>query len=151
MKHKLSEKTEIDWAKMTELQNAANDYTEAKLKKALVFNPKNITARAKGIHEVYDEDLGSIRYTYLTYDELVELDALQNPQTKQPISNLEKSVHILWMQLKTANPTLTVAEMKTWPFEVITKLLSKLQGEGSFFFRKPQATPTLQASKTGST
>lgn len=140
----------IDWAKFTKIENAKAAYTEEKLKHALVFDPKNITRKAKGIHEVYDEDLGTIRYTYLTYDELMEIGEMQDPKTKQPIGNKERSVQILLKQLATTYPSLSVDELKAWPFEAVTKLLMKLQGEGSFFYHKPQATPTPQASKAGS-
>ena len=57
----MAEKSEIDWAKITKLQDAANEYTEEKLKKALVFDPKDLACKAKMIREVYDEDLGTIR------------------------------------------------------------------------------------------
>jgi len=139
----------IDWAKFTEIEKAKTAYTEEKLKKTHVFDPKTITRKAKGVHEVYDADLGTIRYTYLTYNELMEIGEMQDPLTKQPISNKEKSVQILLKQLKTTYPTLSVDEVKAWPFEAVTKLLMKLHGEGSFFYRKPQATS--QISKTGST
>jgi hypothetical protein len=135
----------IDWSLLDSAVKASTEFTEEKLRKALVFDPKNITRKAKGIKEVYDADLGTIRYTYLTYDELMEIGEMQDPTTKQPINNKERSLQILLKQLKTAYPTLSIDELRIWPFEAVTKLLMKLQGEGSFFYRKPQATP--QTSK----
>jgi hypothetical protein len=44
---------------------------------------------------------------------------------------------------------LTVDDVRAMPYEVVVRLLVKLQGEGSFFYRKPQDPP--QTSKTGST
>jgi hypothetical protein len=116
---------------------------------AKLFDPKSITRKAKGIHEVYDADLGTIRYTYLTYDDLMEIGEMRDPITKQPLGTKERSIQILLKQLATTYPSLSVDELKAWPFEVVTKLLVKLQGEGSFFHRKPQVPP--QASKAGST
>ena len=43
----MAEKSEIDWAKITKLQDAANEYTEEKLKKALVFDPKDVVAKLR--------------------------------------------------------------------------------------------------------
>ena len=53
------------------------------------------------------------------------------------------------LKLAPASKGLTVDDVRAMPYEVVVRLLVKLQGEGSFFYRKPQATP--QTSKTGST
>jgi len=141
----MAEKTqtgEIDWAKITAMQKEVDVYTEEKLKKALVFDPKDIVRKAKMIREIYDEDLGTIRYTMLSYNDLQEIVA-------KHADNQERSVQILFRQLAVASPGLTVNDVRAMPYEVVVRLLTKLQGEGSFFYRKPQATP--QTSKTGST
>jgi len=145
---------EIDWAKMTELQNAASEYTEAKLKKALFFNLKDVVRRAKitEVHEVYDEDLGTIQYHRLSWD---EFNSFIEKTKMETMSNSDKSVYILAKQLVPATPDTsideTVQDLRKIPFEVVTRLLTKLQGEGSFFQLKPQAAPQLQTSKNGST
>jgi hypothetical protein len=133
---------EIDWAKITKLQNAAIEYTEENLKKALVFDPKDVACKAKMIREVYDEDLGTIRFAMLSYSDLQEIVA-------KHADNQERSVQILFRQLAPASKGLTVDDVRSMPYEVVVRLLVKLQGEGSFFYRKPQATP--QTSKNGST
>ena len=138
----MAEKTEIDWAKITEMQKEVDAYTEEKLKKALVFDPKDIVRKAKMIREVYDEDLGTIRYTMLNYNDLQEIVA-------KHADNQERSVQILFRQLAKASPGLTVDDVRAMPYEVVVRLLVKLQSEGSFFFKKPTQTP--QALKTGST
>jgi len=142
VKTKMAEKSEIDWAKITAMQKEADAYNEEKLKKALVFNPKDVACKAKMIREVYDEDLGTIRYTMLSYNDLQEIVA-------KHADNQERSVQILFRQLTPASEGLTVDDVRVMPYEVVVRLLVKLQGEGSFFYRKPQATP--QTSKTGLT
>jgi hypothetical protein len=137
----MSEK-EIDWAKMDSVIQAANNFTEEKLKKALIFDPKDIVRKAKMIREVYDEDLGTIHYTMLSYNDLQEIVA-------KHADNQERSVQILFKQLVKASPGLTVEDVRAMPYEVVVRLLVKLQGEGSFFFKKPAQTP--QALKNGST
>src|SRR5665648_566812 len=124
---------EIDWGKMDSVIQAANNFTEEKLKRALVFDPKDIVRKAKMIREVYDEDLGTIRYAMLSYNDLQEIVA-------KHADNQERSVQILFRQLAPASKGLTVDDVRAMPYEVVVRLLVKLQGEGSFFFyRKPQA------------
>jgi hypothetical protein len=133
---------QIDWSKVTQLQEAANHYTEAKLQKALVFDPKDVASKAKMIREVYDEDLGTIRFAMLSYNDLQEIAA-------KHADNQERSVQILFRQLAPASKGLTIDDVRAMPYEVVVRLLVKLQGEGSFFYRKPQAAPSM--SKNGST
>jgi hypothetical protein len=130
----MSEKTEIDWAKVSEYQEVLDGVTEEKLKRALVFDPKDIVRKAKMIREIYDEDLGTIRYTLLNYSDLQEI-------VTKHADNQERSIQILFRQLAPASKGLTVDDVRAMPYEVVVRLLVKLQGEGSFFYRKPQATP----------
>jgi hypothetical protein len=132
---------EVDWNKVTEMQDALNEYTEEKLKRAMVFDPKDIVRKAKQINEVYIEDLGTVRYVYLSYADL-------NAIGEKPMSDRERSVQILLKQLAPANPGLTADDICAMPYEVVVKLLVKLQGEGSFFPKKPAQAP--KTSPTGS-
>jgi hypothetical protein len=94
-----------------------------------VFDPKELVKQAKAIRVLVDEDLGVIRYTLLTYDELNEI--MEKVQ-----DNRERSMHLLWKQLEPANKGLTVEDVRKLPYEVVVRLLMKLQTEGSFFPRR---------------
>jgi hypothetical protein len=78
----------------------------------------------------------------LNYNDLQEIVA-------KHADNQERSVQILFRQLAPASKGLTVDDIRAMPYEVVVRLLVKLQGEGSFFYKKPAQAP--QTSKTGST
>jgi len=128
--------TNIDWSKIAEYEQAIDNYTVEKLAKVKMFDPKELVRSAKKVREIYDEDLGTIRYVLLTYDDLNEI-------IEKFKDNKDRSIQLLHRQLAPANKGLMVEDIRQMPYEVVVRLLTKLQGEGGFFPRKP--------SKTGST
>jgi hypothetical protein len=110
------------------------------------FNPKELTAKTKMVRTLYDEDLGEIDYVLLNYGDINEINQMTNSETKKPLNTLENSIQLLFKQLSPANKELTISDLENLPHEVTNRLLSKLQGEGSFFF-KP--TPKQKKLKTG--
>jgi hypothetical protein len=131
---------EIDWGKVSEYEQALEGYTAEKPARIRVFDPKEITRKAKQIREIVDEDLGTIRYVLLNYNELNEI--IEKYQ-----DNKERSVQLLFKQLVPANPGLTVENIKEMPYEVVVRLLTKLQREGSFFPRKPSPSGLQRTQK----
>ena len=120
---------EIDWAKATEMENRLKELEEEKLKRVRVFNPKQLVTRAREIREIYDEGLGLIRYSLLSYGQLNEI--IENFR-----DNKDRSIQLLFRQLSRANEGLTVDDIKAMPYEVVVRLLTKLQKEGGFFPQK---------------
>ena len=131
----MSEK-QIDWSKVAEFENAIEEYSLEKLAKVKMFDPKELVRSAKKVREIVDEDLGTIRYVLLTFDDLNEI-------VEKYKDNKDRSIQLLYRQLAPANKGLTVEDIRQMPYEVVVRLLTKLQSEGSFFPRKP--------FKTGST
>jgi hypothetical protein len=132
---------QIDWSKAAEFEKHLEEISAEKLKRVRVFDPKDVVRKAKAIREVYDEDLGTIRYVLLSYADLNEI------MEKYP-NNRDRSVQLLFKQLVPANKGLTADDIRAMPYEVVVRLLMKLQGEGSFFPPKP--TSTSKPSKNGS-
>lgn len=130
-------KEEVDWSKVSEYEHALESYTAEQLARVKIFNPKEITRKAKDIREIYDEDLGTIRYVLLNYNELNEI-------VEKYQDNKERSVQLLFKQLAPAHEGLTVDDIKNMPYEVVVRLLTKLQSDGSFFPPKP--SPSGSAS-----
>jgi hypothetical protein len=131
----MSEK-QIDWSKVAEFENAIEDYSVEKLAKVKLFDPKELVRSAKKVREIYDEDLGTIRYVLLSFDDLNEI-------VEKYKDNKDRSIQLLFKQLAPASKGLTVEDIRQMPYEVIVRLLTKLQSQGSFFPLKP--------SKNGST
>jgi hypothetical protein len=122
---------EIDWARVTEMQQRLEELEAEKRERTKIFNPKELVRKAKQIREIVDEDLGTIRYVLLSYNELIEL-------AEKYKDNRDRSIALLWKQLAPANEGLTFEEVKEMPYEVVVRLLMKLQTQGSFF---PQKKP----------
>jgi len=120
------ETSEIDWAKVDEMKEDLNKIEEEKLKRVRVFNPKQLVKQAKQIRELYDEDLGLIRYSLLSYNQLQDI-------IEEFKENKDRSMQLLFQMLVPANPGLTVDEVKAMPYEVVVRLLTRLQKEGGFF------------------
>jgi hypothetical protein len=125
----LSKTEEIDWAHVTEMQNRLEEIEREKLARVRIFDPKELVRKSKDIQEVYDDDLGTIRYVHLSYDELNEI-------VEKYKDNKDRSIQLLFKQLAPASPGLTADDIKKLPYEVIVRLLTKLQKEGSFFPQK---------------
>jgi hypothetical protein len=123
---------EIDWGKVSEMENILKADEEEKLKRVRVFNPKELVKQAKEVRELYDEDLGTIRYKLLTYAQLNEI-------VEKHTDNKDRSMQLLFMMLSPANKDLKVEDIKAMPYEVVVRLLTKLQKEGSFFPQKQSA------------
>ena len=111
---------------MTEMEERLKEIDEEKLARVRIFDPKEIVRRAKDIREIIDEDLGTIRYVLLNYDELNEI-------VEKHKDNKDRSIQLLFYQLVPANEGLTVDDIRKMPYEVVVRLLTKLQTEGSFF------------------
>ncbi|MGB8780547.1 MAG: hypothetical protein WCD81_07860 [Candidatus Bathyarchaeia archaeon] len=122
----MSKNGEIDWTKVTEMEERLKEIDEEKLARVRIFDPKEIVRRAKDIREIIDEDLGTIRYVLLNYDELNEI-------VEKHKDNKDRSIQLLFYQLVPANEGLTVDDIRKMPYEVVVRLLTKLQTEGSFF------------------
>jgi len=123
---------EIDWGKATEMENALKADEEEKLKRVRVFNPKELVKRAKEIRELYDDDLGVIRYKLLTYAQLNEI-------IEKHTENKDRSMQLLFKMLAPANEGLILEDIKAMPYEAVVRLLQKLTKEGSFFPQKQSA------------
>jgi len=117
---------EIDWGLVTEMQEHLKELEKQRDERTKIFNPKELVKNAKVIRELYDEDLGTIRYVLLDYSELSEI-------IKKYPENQDRSIALLEKQLAPANPDLTFNDIKAMPYEVVVRLLTKLQSEGSFF------------------
>src|SRR5271157_2189660 len=117
---------EIDWGLVTEMQEHLKELGKQRDERTKIFNPKELVKNAKVIRELYDEDLGTIRYVLLDYSELSEI-------IKKYPENQDRSIALLEKQLAPANPDLTFNDIKAMPYEVVVRLLTKLQSEGSFF------------------
>jgi hypothetical protein len=127
----MSEKQEekIDWSYVSEMEQRLDELEREKLQRVKVFNPKELVRRAKEIREISDDDLGVIRYVLLSYDDLNEIIE------KYP-DNKDRSVQLLFRQLFPANKDLAVEDIHKMPYEVVVRLLTKLQKEGGFFQTK---------------
>jgi hypothetical protein len=108
------------------MEQRLGEIEKEKLARVRIFDPKELVRKAKEIREIYDEDLGTIRYVLLNYDELNEI-------VEKYKDNKDKSVQLLYRQLAPASPGLTADDIKKMPYEVVVRLLTKLQKEGSFF------------------
>lgn len=117
---------EIDWKKVTEMEEALNNFESERLARVRIFDPKEIVRKAKEVREIVDEDLGTIRYVLLNYDELNEI-------IEKYKDNKDRSMQLLFKQLGPANEGLKVDDIRKMPYEVVVRLLMKLQTEGSFF------------------
>jgi len=132
-------KDDIDWEKVTEMEERLNQIDREKLARVKIFDPKEIVRKAKEVREIVDEDLGTIRYVLLNYDELNEI-------VEKHKDNKDRSIQLLFKQLAPANPGLSVDDIKKMPYEVVVRLLTKLQTEGSFF--PHQAKPSENGSQS---
>lgn len=133
---------EIDWAKLTEMQHAAEELEKEKLSRVRVFDPKELIKKAKEIREVVDEDLGVIRYVHLDWKELREI-------MKKHEDNTDRSIEALYMQLAPANPDLKRTDVEKLPYEVVSRLITKIQKDGAFFPPKPQSKSENGSASTG--
>ena len=124
----MSENEKIDWTAATEMEERLNQLDKERLARVKVFDPKEIVRRAKDVREIVDEDLGTIRYVLLNYDELNEI-------IEKYKDNKDRSIQLLFKQLAPANDGLKVDDIRKMPYEVVVRLLTKLQTEGSFFPR----------------
>jgi hypothetical protein len=132
-------KNEIDWKKATEMEEALNAFESERLARVRIFDPKEIVRKAKEVREIVDEDLGTIRYVLLNYDELNEI-------IEKYKDNKDRSIQLLFKQLAPANEGLKVTDIREMPYEVVVRLLTKLQTEGSFF--QPPQKPSPNGSQT---
>lgn len=121
------EENPINWGKVTELQNALDDFVAQERVNVKVFNPKELSARIKDLREIFDEDLGRIQYVVLSWAEANEIVDAHKGDTK------EIAIQMLFKQLAPATHGLTVEDVRHMPYEVIARLINKLQTEGSFF------------------
>jgi hypothetical protein len=127
---------EIDWIKVTQMQEEMDKAEKEKLSRVRIFDPKELIKKAKEIREIYDEDLGTIRYVHLDWKELREI-------MKKHEDNTDRSIEALYRQLAPANPGLTKEDVEKLPYEVISRLIIKIQKDGAFF-------PAKQSSKSES-
>jgi hypothetical protein len=125
----LVKKDEIDWDKVTQMEQRLKELEEEKHERTKVFNPKELVRKAREIKEVHDEDLGTIRYVLLSYGELSKI-------VDEYKENRDRSIALLYRQLAPANEGLTFEDVKAMPYEVVVRLLTKLQTDGSFFPKK---------------
>jgi hypothetical protein len=135
----MSENEKIDWGKASEMEEALNASEAERLARVRIFDPKEIVRKAKEVREIIDEDLGTIRYVLLNYDELNEI-------IEKHKDNRDRSIQLLFKQLAPANDGLKVEDIRKMPYEVVVRLLTKLQTEGSFF--QPQQTQSQNGSQT---
>jgi hypothetical protein len=125
----LVKKDEIDWQKATEMEQRLNQLEQEKRERTKVFNPKELVRKAREVRELYDEDLGTVRYVLLSYSELSKI-------IDEYKDNRDRSIALLYGQLAPANEGLTFEDVKAMPYEVVVRLLTKLQTDGSFFSKK---------------
>jgi hypothetical protein len=135
----MSENENVDWQKFTEMQQKFDEIMKEKLARVRIFDPQELIKRAKEIREIYDEDLGTIRYVHLDWKELREI-------MKKYEDNTDRSIESLFLQLAPANPGMTKADVEKLPYDVVARLITKIQKDGAFFPPKPQIK-----SETGST
>ena len=139
-------KSEIDWHYVHEMEERLNRLEEEKQAKIRVFNPKDLVRSAKEVREVVDDELGTIRYVLLSYGDLAEIIE------KYP-DNKARSIQLLLRQLGPANKGLTEEDIRALPYEVVVRLLTKLQREGGFFHQQTSpngSTQTPELKPSGS-
>jgi len=117
---------QINWGIATEGEEILGRIEREKLAHVRVFDPKELVRKAKQIREIVDEDLGTIKYVFLSYNELSEI-------IEKHKDNRDRSLVLLHKQLAPANEGLTLEDVKALPYEVVVRLLTKLQTDGSFF------------------
>jgi hypothetical protein len=135
----------------TEKRIAEIEQGEAQAKAAAAkrFNPLEILKSTKEIRGVVDEELGEIRYVFLSSKDFLEISA-KYPAAKHPDfleHNTLINLEIVFRQLAPANPGLTLEDVKALPNEVNARLKELLQGGKASFFPPKQPTPK---SSTGS-
>jgi hypothetical protein len=124
---------DIDWGLVTQMQENLKELEAKHAEKAKIFNPKQLVKNAKAVRELHDEELGTVRYVLLSYNELNEI-------IEKHTENKDRSIAFLHKQLAPANPGLTEEDVRAMPYEVVVRLLTKLQTEGSFF-QKQKTSP----------
>jgi hypothetical protein len=104
----------------------ADEIEREKLARVRIFDPKELIKKAKEIREIVDEDLGTIRYVHLDWKELREI-------MKKYEDNTDRSIEALFRQLVPANADLKKEDVEKLPYEVVSRLIVKIQKDGAFF------------------
>jgi hypothetical protein len=88
-----------------------------KEKEVKMFDPKEFTAECRRVRTLEDED-GTIRYTVFTVGDAIEISKVTDPG--------ERSLMIVFLMLKKANPGLTLEDVRAWPAMGFHRILQKL-------------------------
>jgi hypothetical protein len=108
-----------------EYKKALEEYEKKQQKKAKLFNPKALVAKAREIQTIEDPEHGTIKYGILTMQDLLEINSTCK-------TNEERSVQILYRMLKKAYPDFTLEEVRDMPMEDAAYLLSLLSEKAGF-------------------
>ena len=101
----MSEDT-IDWAKVREFQQRAEEYDREQEKKRRLFDPKELVKKSRKIKTVEDPELGLVSFGELVFSDLAEINTAE--------TNQEKSVLILYKMLQKAYPDVTVDDVRSF-------------------------------------
>jgi hypothetical protein len=129
----MSGKEEIDWKKVDEFMQRADDYDEEVKKKARLFDPKELLKKAQKIRKIEDPELGIICYGTLVSEDLVEINREK--------TNEEKGFVMLWIALRKAYPDITLEDVKAFELTDFTKLMKAIFG-GQVFFQQAKTSPS---------
>jgi hypothetical protein len=136
----MSKNEEIDWKKVTNMEEALGEAQKAKAKKAKLFDPKQLVTKAAQIKTMTDSELGVISFGTVVTEELVEINKLATPE--------EKGVFMLYLALHKAYPDITLEDVKAFSLEDFTKLMKLIFGSQVFF---PNQKPSENGLKTPAT
>jgi hypothetical protein len=114
---------------------------EIDAKNARLFDPKAIAENAKQIQTLLDNDLGEIRYGYLTSK---EFKALNLGEVKDEEEQAYRVVHAM---LQKASPDFTYDDFESMPFDIKAILTERLTKRFPLFLRQQQLSG-LQPTRT---
>jgi len=99
----MSKNEEIDWKKVTEMEEAVGEAQKAKAKKAKLFDPKQLVTKAAQIKTMTDSELGVISFGTVVTEELLEINKLATPKRKEFLCSIRPYIkHTLTLHLKTS-------------------------------------------------
>jgi hypothetical protein len=98
---------------LSEVQKLEEERIE-KAKKLGDFDPFKVITAAKEIQIVYDDLLGILKFGELTAKEKTECNKIEDRDAQ--------SVHMIYLMLKKANPSLTEDNVKDFPVQILKRI-----------------------------
>jgi hypothetical protein len=127
----------IDWEKVREFQERAEEYDREQEKKRRLFDPKELVKKSRKIKTAQDPELGLVSFGELVFSDLAEINVAT--------TNEQKSVLILYKMLQKAYPDVAVEDVRSFGLADVTRLLKLMMGPD---FLQVTAKPSPDGSKT---